>query len=188
MAWPRIERSKYVHEEASFQEKSISDDILAVRAKMGHDHSPSQCTYSPRFATWQSPRYRAIDDLTWSGVNSDCLPCNRVSYEGPGHILPVAYLKYRSEWPQGPKLRIGTQDFVGAHKTIPVCSDHLQYNIPVFSTTTGVRVAQMFTLPFGAVASVCTWGMVGGTIQQILANVFLIETTRYVGDIIHLEW
>ena len=49
-------------------------------------------------------------------------------------------------------------------------------------------MAQIFTLPFGAVSSVCTWDAIGGTIQQILSNIFLIGTTRYVDDIILLEW
>ena len=142
----------------------------------------------PRFAVLQGSKYRVIDDLTLPGVNAACLSNAAITYEGIDCVIAAAQRKVTTGWRPSRVLTLGKQDFKSAYKTLAVASKDLPYTRCAFRAHGAVQALQLTALPFGAVGSVHAWDMVGEAVQWTLASIYGVASTRYVDDLIFVEW
>ena len=127
-------------------------------------------------------KVRLIDDMTFSWANRDCSPSEIVSHNTVDHVLGMARTLYAHSL--NAELPIRKADFVGAFKTLPICSSHLQFAIAATRRVDGTAAClQMWSLPFGARTSVFGFERVGLALQAILAHIFFLVVLRYVDDV-----
>ena len=110
-----------------------------------------------------------------------------MAYEGLESVVAAAQHRVRTEWAPGRVLTIGKEDFKSAYKTVAVATKDLPRARSVYRAGGKVQALQLLALPFGAVGSVHGWDLVGETVQWILAEVYGVGSTRYVGDLAFLE-
>ena len=121
-------------------------------------------------------------------MNAARLSDAAITYEGIDCVIAAAKRKVTTGWRPGRVLTFGMQDFKSAYKTLAVASKDLPYTRRAFRAHDTVQALQLTALPFGAVGSVHAWDMVGEAVQWSLARIYGVASTRYVDDLIFVEW
>ena len=80
--------------------------------------------------------------------------------------------------------RMRKDDFTGAYKTLPIRGAHLDLAVSLFLGPSGLQALELWACPFGALGSVYAWDRLGGAVQLILAELFLIPYARYMNDLL----
>ena len=128
-------------------------------------------------------KVRCIDDFSASMINAMTSVGEAIRHDS----LDVLVSLYRCLGRDHQRMRFRKDDFVGAFKTLPLCSEQLHLALTAWTSAGGIRAMRLFSAPFGAVSSVHSWHRFGAAIQRILARLFLIWYPRYVDDLFALD-
>ena len=136
---------------------------------------------SPRFLIHQGEKSRAIDDLTFSHINSTIGCSERILLQGVDELASMAKQLMKS----GLTDLVGrTYDLESAYRQLPIHpSDREKAIIVIFDSTLGrTRAFQMASMPFGAVASVYAFLRTAAAINHLGCSLLGVPMTSYFDD------
>ena len=151
-----------------------------------------QPVVSTRFGVVQKNKIRPIDNFRASHVNAAGGTSEKVLVDGPDLIAQACLKLLAQAAPSKGKDRpVGrTWDLKSAYKQLPVRADHSRFAwIAVQDTTTHLlHLAQMHSMPFGAVASVHAFLRCSEALKFLGRRHLLLVITSYFDDFTVLTW
>ena len=156
------------------------------------DKALKESVITPRFpvdegSKWKDGRrvrkVRSVDDFTASLINALTSVGEAIRHDSLDVLVEI----YRRLGRKNRNVRFRKEDFVGAFKALPLKSDHLHLAVTAWMSAGGVRTAQLFAAPFGALSSVHAWHRFGAAVQRILVRLFEIAYARYVDDLFDMD-
>ena len=147
---------------------------------------PAKCVLTARFPAdegWKdnSRSVRCIDDFSASLINAAVSVGEAVQHDTLDDFVA---LLCRVASAGGGDARLRKEDFVGAFKTLPLASSHLQFAVVTWDSAEAQgRGLQLLACPFGAAASVYNWERFGAAIRSVLATLFYVVFLRFVDDL-----
>ena len=136
---------------------------------------------SPRFMIQQGEKSRAIDDFTFSNINSTVGTSERIVLQGVDEIASLA----KHLLGAGMTDLVGrTYDMEAAYRQLPIHpEDRSKAIIGVFDPfQKRVRAFEMGTMPFGAIASVYSFLRTAAAVNNIGCSLLKIPLTSYFDD------
>ena len=136
---------------------------------------------SPRFLIHQGEKSRAIDDLTFSHINSTIGSSERILLQGVDELASMAKQLMKA----GLTDLVGrTYDLESAYRQLPVHpADRGKAIIAIFDTAAGkMRAFRMASMPFGAVASVYAFLRTAAAINHLGCSLLGVPMTSYFDD------
>ena len=147
-----------------------------------------QPVVSTRFGVVQKNKIRPIDNFRASHVNAAC----GTSVDGPDLIAQACLQLLAKTAPSKGKDRLvgRTWDLKSAYKQLAVRADHSRFAwIAVQDPTTkSLHLAQMHSMPFGAVASVHAFLRCSEALKFLGRSHLLLVITSYFDDFTVLTW
>ena len=147
---------------------------------------------STRFGVVQKNKIRPIDNFRASHVNAACGTSEKVLVDGPDLIAQACLQLLAQTAPsQGKDRLVGrTWDLKSAYKQLAVRADHSRFAwIAVQDPTTkSLHLAQMHSMPFGAVASVHAFLRCSEALKFLGRSHLLLVITSYFDDFTVLTW
>ena len=149
----------------------------------------------PRHATWQSGKYRPIDDGRRSRTNAHAVSSEAL-VATPSELviimvraLVAAILRLVPELPAWLRLMMATEDWwKGFRQLIPTLADMAVCIAAVLCPTSGEwRFAQLRGLPFGLGAAVTQFGRPAAFMTAVARRLLYIMAGHYVDDTALLE-
>ena len=131
-----------------------------------------------------SPKIRAVDDCTGSGLNATASPTEKLHHHHLDQLLRVAE-KLREVAKTEPLL--WKADIDSAYRRIPVAPEDRELLYVGVLRKGDTFVARHNAAPFGAVASVHAWERCGALIWFVACKVLHLPVLRYVDDYFSAE-
>ena len=131
-----------------------------------------------------TPKIRAIDDCTASGVNSCTQPSSKLRVDGIDALV-TAMRRFREASGKVPHLM--KADIDAAYSRVPIAPEDRWAAAVAFMADGVPQIAQHITLPFGAVSSVYGWDRVGDMLAHFARVILKIPVHRYVDDFFSAE-
>ena len=157
-----------------------------------HPASHPQPVVSTRFGVIQKNKIRPIDNFRASHVNAACGTSEKVLVDGPDLIAQACLqLLVRAAPSTGKDRLVGrTWDLKSAYKQLAVRADHSRFAwIAVQDPTTQrLHLAQMHSMPFGAVASVHAFLRCSEALKFLGQRHLLLVITSYFDDFTVITW
>ena len=151
-----------------------------------------QPVVSIRFGVAQKNKIRPIDNFRASHVNAACGTSEKVLVDGPDLIAQACLKILALAAPSKGKDRLvgRTWDLKSAYKQLAVRADHSRFAwIAVQDPTTHrLHLAQMHSMPFGAVASVHAFLRCSEALKVLGRRHLLLVITSYFDDFTVLTW
>ena len=151
------------------------------------DHSvESGCIISSRFGVKQKNKVRPIDNFRSSLVNSTCGVREKVAMDGVDEIVSLCLHWLRRTRPVHPDVRVvgRTWDLKSAYKQLAVRADHKRFAAicMIDPKTNEVKIADVHSMPFGALAAVHAFLRCGEAIKAIGRGKLLLVMTNFFDD------
>ena len=168
------------------------DDVAAGWATLDEspESPPSDCILSRRFGVVQGSRLRAIDDFSFSGLNSALGVCEKVTTMSTSHTVALILRLLSLCSNHRPTLKGRCYDLKSAYRQLPIHRDHLRFAaVCVFNPRTKrPAVLHMSALPFGAGASVSNFVRVSLGLWRVLTELALVPCTLFFDDFSSATW
>ena len=141
---------------------------------------------SVRFGVTQKNKVRPIDNFRGSHINAACGTSEKVSVDGPNLIAQACLAYIDQHTIRNPEDRLvgRTWDLKSAYKQLAVRPDHRHFAwIAAQDLSTGeVQLAQMHSMPFGAVASVHAFLRCSEALKFLAREHLFLVVTSYFDD------
>ena len=146
----------------------------------------SGCIVSSRFGVKQKNKVRPIDNFRSSLVNSTCGVREKVAMDGVDEIVSLCLHWLRRKRPVDPDVRVvgRTWDLKSAYKQLAVRADHKRFAAicMIDPKTNEVKIADVHSMPFGALAAVHAFLRCGEAIKAIGRCKLLLVMTNFFDD------
>ena len=136
---------------------------------------------SPRFPIRQGEKVRAIDDFSFSGVNSCFGTTEKIELQGVDDILSLIGSMLRSG--RG-ALHGRTFDMESAYRQLAIhpLSRSKAYVAAFDPGSSSAKLYRLQSMPFGAVASVFAFIRTAAALNRLLCQLLLVPVTNYFDD------
>ena len=147
---------------------------------------PESHVVSPRFGVKQKNKIRPIDNFKSSCVNAACGVQEKVAMDGIHEIVSLCLRWLRRRKPLSAEDRIlgRTWDLKSAYKQLAVKREHKRFALicAVDPESNRVRIAEIHSMPFGAVAAVHAFLRCGEGIKAIGRGKLHLVMTNFFDD------
>ena len=141
---------------------------------------------SSRFGVRQKNKIRPIDNFRSSMVNSACGVREKVTMDGVDEIVSVCLHWLRRRKPVHPDVRVvgRTWDLKSAYKQLAAREDHKRFAAicTIDPDTNSVRIADVHSMPFGALAAVHAFLRCGEALKAVGRSKLLLVMTNFFDD------
>ena len=153
--------------------------------RLTQDLRPGQVV-SSRFGVRQKNKVRPIDNFRSSVVNAACGVREKVAMDGVDEIVSLCLNWLKRKKPVHPDVRVvgRTWDLNCAYKQLAVRSDHKRFAVicVIDPETNQVRIADVHSVPFGALAAVHAFLRCGAALRAIGRRKLLLVMTKFFDD------
>ena len=127
-----------------------------------------------------TPKIRAIDDCTASGVNACTQPACKLRVDGTDALV-TSMRRFHNASGKVPHLM--KADIDAAYRRVPIAPEDRWAAAVVFKTDNDEpMLAEHITMPFGSVSSVYGWDRAGDMLSHFARVLLKIPLNRYVDD------
>ena len=151
----------------------------------------SECVIAPRFGVARgckddgSPKIRAVDDETKSGVNPCCGIGEKMRLDSIDTLVSLL-LRFRSMMNTLPSF--WKADIDSAFRRVPLHPDDRWAAHVAFAVGGRTYVAGHLSMPFGATASVHAWDRIGALLCFLARKLLKLPVLRYVDDFFSVDF